>query len=292
MLKLDRRQRAGFYFVMPAFVMFLLFFAYPFASTLYISLTDWNGVSPANFVGLDNYRQMWSDETMWLALTNNLIWVGLGTAIPVLIGLILAVLLWNGAHGSLAFRTIYFLPVIVSPVVIAIIWGWIYNPSFGALNSVLEAVGLGDWARGWLGEAETALYAVLVAAIWSYIGFCVVVLFAGLQKVDGSLIDAARIDGASRVNQMRHVILPQIRPVLTTVIVYTVIGGFNVFDIVFVMTNGGPANASELIATYTYHKSFAEGEVGYGAALSVVMTSIALATTLLLMKLREREDEH
>jgi raffinose/stachyose/melibiose transport system permease protein len=227
---------------------------------------------------------------MWHSLRNNLIWVVLGTALPITIGLLLSVLLWAGAKASIVFRTIYFLPVVISPVVIGVIWGWIYNPIFGLLNVGLNAAGLGFLAKGWLGDPNTALYAVLITAVWSYVGFCVVVLYSALQKVDADLIDAATLDGANGWQRFRDVIVPQIAPVLTMVTVYTIIGGFNVFDVVFIMTRGGPANASELIATYTYKKSFVEGEVGYGAALSMVMTILALSATVVALKLRSKAD--
>jgi raffinose/stachyose/melibiose transport system permease protein len=228
------------------------------------------------------------DGAMWKALINNMIWVILGTAVPVIFGLILAVMLWSDARGSVAYRTIFFLPVILSPVVIGVIWGWIYNPLFGLLNTGLKTVGLGSFAMGWLGEPETALYAVLLTAIWSYFGFCIVVLFAGLQKVNPELVEAARIDGASAPQRFRHVIVPQIAPVLTMVIVYTVIGGFNVFDLVWVMTAGGPNNASEVIATYTYEVAFRGNEYGYGATLSMVMSIVALLAAWATMILRKR----
>jgi ABC-type sugar transport system permease subunit len=139
--------------------------------------------------------------------------------------------------------------MVLSPIVIGVIWRRIYNPLFGVLNKVLNALGFAS--VGWLGNPGTALYAVLVTAIWSYVGFCIVVLFSGLQKVDSEMVDASRIDGANAWQRFKSVIAPQIRPVLTMVLVFTIIGGFNVFDVVWIMTEGGPNNASEVIATYT-----------------------------------------
>ena len=288
--RIAARQRAGFWFVLPAFAVYLLFFGIPFIATIWLSFTEWNGIGQPAFTGMENYLRLSGDAAMWAALGNNVIWVIIGTIAPVFIGLIIAVMLWSDARGSMTYRTIYFLPVVLSPVVIGIIWGWIYNPLFGLLNTGLRAVGLGKFAIGWLGESETALYAVLVTAIWSYLGFCIVVLFAGLQKVDPELVGAARIDGANARQRFRHVIIPQIRPVLTMVIVYTVIGGFNVFDVVWVMTNGGPNNASEVIATYTYEIAFRGNEYGYGATLSMVMSVLSLIAAWITMKMR-RIDE-
>ena len=282
------RELAGLWFVLPALVIYLMFFGLPFLATVGLSFTDWNGIGWPDFTGIANYSRLAVDGAMWSALTNNLIWVVLGTAVPVIVGLILAVMLWSDARGSVAYRTIFFLPVILSPVVIGVIWGWIYNPLFGLLNTGLREVGLGAWAMGWLGESETALYAVLLTAIWSYFGFCIVVLFAGLQKVNPELVEAARTDGASATQRFRHVIVPQIAPVLTMVIVYTVIGGFNAFDMVWVMTQGGPNNASEVIATYTYEVAFRGNDYGYGATLSMVMSVVALLAAWATMILRRR----
>lgn len=287
--RIEARQRAGLWFVLPALVVYLLFFGLPFAATVWLSVTEWSGVGVPDFNGLANYQRLVQDPAMWSALRNNMIWVVLGTAVPVFVGLVLAVMLWSNARGSMVYRTIYFLPVVLSPVVIAIVWLWIYNPLFGLLNVGLRSVGLGRWAIGWLGESETALYAVLVTAIWSYVGFCIVVLFAGLQKVDPELVAAARVDGANARQRFRHVVVPQIRPVLTMVIVYTVIGGFNVFDVVWVMTRGGPNNATEVIATYTYEVAFRLNEYGYGATLSMVMSLVALLAAWITMRLRGGE---
>lgn len=287
--RIAARQRAGFWFVLPALVVYLLFFGLPFAATVWLSFTDWNGVGLPDFTGAANYLRLGTDPAMWAALGNNMIWVVIGTVVPIVLGLVLAVMLWSDARGSIFYRTVYFLPVVLSPVVIGIIWMWIFNPIFGLLNTGLRAVGLDDWAMGWLGESETALYAILVMAIWSYLGFCIVVLFAGLQKVDPELVAAARIDGANASQRFRHVIVPQIRPVLTMVIVYTVIGGFNVFDMVWVVTQGGPNNATEVIATYTYEVAFRANEYGYGATLSMVMSVVALLAAWITMRLRSAE---
>jgi raffinose/stachyose/melibiose transport system permease protein len=298
--RLQARQRAGFWFVLPALIVYLLFFGLPFVATIWLSFTQWQGVGWPEFTGAANYLRLLSDRAMWAALGNNAIWVVLGTAIPIALGLVLAVMLWSDPRGTMTYRTIYFLPVVLSPVVIGIIWMWIFNPIFGLLNAAIRAIdaalvrfnidiGVDRLAMGWLGEPETALYAVLAPAIWSYLGFCIVVLFAGLQKVDPELVAAARVDGANPRQRFSHVIVPQIRPVLTMVIVYTIIGGFNVFDIIWVMTQGGPNNATEVIATYTYEVAFRANDYGYGATLSMVMSVVALLAAWATMRIRRGE---
>ena len=283
----------GLLFVLPAFVMYVIFFIVPFFQSIHISLTDWNGVNPQkNFIGIQNYAQLIKDSLMWKSLGHNFIWVIVGTISPIIIGLLLAVLLsGKNLKGRTFFRTVYFMPVMLSPVVVGIIWGWVYNPIYGMLNKILDYVGLENLSRGWLGDPKLALYMVLITAIWSYFGFCLVILMAGMQNIDAELYDAANIDGANSYQQFINVTLPQLGSVLTMIIAYTLIGGLNVFDIVYIMTSGGPANSTELIATYTYKQSFQLNSVGYGAALSMVMTLLSLVASALFMKLRSKVEK-
>lgn len=283
--------RAGYLFILPAFLLYALFMIYPFFQSIYLSFTDWNGVTPVkNWVGLANYRDMIEDVRLWKALRNNLTWVIIGTISPMVIGLFLAMLLWRQPRGYTLFRTVYFLPQVLSSVVIAIVWGWLYNPIFGLLNQTLERVGLESWQRAWLGDPDLALYAVLVAAIWAETGFVFVVFMAGLQNVSRDLIEAATIDGANAWRRFWDVTIPQLSHVITVIGSLLLIGGFNVFDIVFVMTGGGPNNATELIATYTYREAFTQNRIGYAATLSLVMTAISLVASVIFIQIRERRD--
>jgi len=279
----------GYAFILPALAVYLFFVAYPFAESIYYSLTDWNGAQPVkHFVGLANYARLLSDHLLWQSLGHNLVWIIMGTISPIAIGLFLGVLLWSGARGMVVFRTVYFLPVILAEVVVAIIWNWIYHPLMGALNQLLRLIGLGSLARGWLGNPTTALPALIVAAIWAYYGFCFVVIMAGLQNVSLELVEAATIDGANAWQRFVHVIIPELRHVLTMITTLTMMGGFSVFGIVFVMTQGGPGTATQVIATYTYRKAFQENSIGYGAALSMVMTVLSLVSSYVFIRLRER----
>jgi ABC-type sugar transport system permease subunit len=286
-----RRALIGYAFVAPALLVYLFFVIQPFLYSVYYSLTDWDGAQPVKqFVGLANYVALLFDSLLWQALYHNLIWVVAGTVSPILIGLLLGVLLWGAMRGRTILRTVYFIPVVLSDVVVAILWNWIYHPLFGALNYLLRSVGLEEVARGWLGDPFWALPALLVAAIWAYYGFCFVVIMAGLQNVSIDLVEAATIDGANAWQRFRYVIVPQLSHVLTMITTFTLIGGFNVFGIVFVMTQGGPGTATQVIATYTYRKAFQEAEMGYGAALSMVMTVLSLVAAYLFIRLRERSE--
>ena len=286
-----RRYRAGVLFVLPDLVLYLLFMVYPFFQSIYFSLTSWNGVTAVKeWVGLANYRELIRDGLFWLSLKNTIIWVIVGTIAPIVVGMLLALLLWSRPKGFTLFRTVYFMPQVLSTVVIGIVWSWIYNPIFGILNESLDAVGLEDLSRGWLGDPDVALYAVLVAAIWATIGFVFVILLAGLQNVSKDLLEAATIDGANVWQRFWNVTVPQLAGVINVVIAFLLIGGFSVFDIVFVMTGGGPANATDVLATFTYKEAFTQNNVGYASAIAVVITVISLIASVTFIRLRERQE--
>ena len=286
-----RRTLAAWCFVLPAFVVYAAFMLVPFVETIRYSLTSWDGATDVKeFTGLDNYARLLEDDQMWSALSHNLIWLVIGTVSPVLVGGLIALVLWHGVRFNLMFRTLFFLPFVLPQVVIGIVWSWIYDPLFGPLNSVLGHLGLDSLARGWLGDPATALYAVLLAAIWATVGFMVMLIYAGLQNVDMELLDQAKIDGATWLQRTRHVVIPEIAPVLTLVTSIALIGAFSVFDIVLVMTDGGPGDASELLATYAYRVGFRENEVGYGAAVSMVITLFSILLAVSFVWLRERQE--
>src|ERR671916_352138 len=254
-----RREKAlyGVLFVVPALLIYLVFMIYPFLNTIYLSFTNWNGIAPdKEWVGLSNYVRIFQEGPALQAFVNNIVWVLIGTIAPVVLGLFEALLVWSGARASLLFRTLFFLPFVLPLVVVGIVWQWVYHPLFGLVNKVLDGVGLEGLSRGWLADPHTALYAVLIAAIWGQTGLCFLILHASLQNVDESTVEAAMLDGANWFQRARSIIVPQIAPQITMVTAITLIGGFSVFDIIFVMTGGGPGNASDVLATYTYKTAF------------------------------------
>jgi ABC-type sugar transport system permease subunit len=276
-------------FVLPSLLIYVLFMAYPFLGTIQLSLTSWDGFAAVkDFIGFDNYGVLIQDNAFWNALGHNLIWAVVGTIAPIVIGLPLAIVLWSGARFRLAFRAMYFLPVILPSVVAGIIWGWIYNPLFGVLNTILEGVGLGAFTNGWLGDPDTALWAVLGAAVWGAFGTLVIFFLAGLQAIDLNLIDAARVDGANAWQRARHVILPGIAPMFTFVFTITLVGAFSVFDIVYVLTSGGPGTATEVLAGYSYKMAFGRSYAGYGSAVSMIIALLSLVLAILFLRIRER----
>ena len=286
------RNRAGYLFVLPAFLLYAVFMIYPFGQSIYFTFIEWNGADPVKkWVGLDNYQELIRDDLFWTALRHNVTWVIIGTVSPMVIGMILALLLWTRPKGFMLFRTVYFMPQVLSTVVVALVWSWVYNPIFGILNETLDSVGLESWSRGWLGDASYALYAVLGAAIWAEVGFVFVVFLAGLQNVSRDLLEAATIDGANAWQRFRNVTIPQMANVINIVVALELIGGFAVFDIIVAMTpDGGVNNSTEVIATYAYSQAFTLNRVGFASTLSLVMTVITLVAAVLFIQLRERRD--
>ncbi|WP_251855633.1 carbohydrate ABC transporter permease [Herbiconiux sp. L3-i23] len=283
------QTRLGLLLVAPVMIMTVVFFLFPLGNALYYSVVDFNGINPnPEFVGLANFQEMFLDPEVWHALGNNFIWIIVGTAAPLIIGLLVSVLLWTTRTGSPIYRVIFFLPYVLPGVAIGIVWGWIYDPVSGWLNQALTAIGLGDLTRGWLGDPNIALYAVLATAVWASTGFVIVILLSALRNVDIELVDSAKIDGANPAQRLWYVILPQIMPVFLMVLTLTLVGGFSVFDIIFIMTGGGPAGATNTIGTYAYSQAFELSRIGYGTTLALLITVLSVPFAVFLNRLQRR----
>lgn len=283
------QARLGILLVAPLLLLVGTFFLLPLASALYFALVDFHGFElDPPFIGLANFVELANDPAVWPALKNNLIWIVVGTVAPLAFGLFVALLLWNVRRGQSFYRLAFFLPYVLPAAAIGVVWSWIYDPIRGWLNEFLKAVGLGSFVTGWLGNPDTALGAVLATAVWTATGFVVVIFLAALRTVDVELIDAARIDGANALQRLRYVVLPQIMPVFLMTTTITLIGGFSVFDIVFVMTGGGPAGATEVLGTYAYSSAFQLNRMSYGTALALLITALAIPFTIGLNRLQQR----
>ena len=279
------RTFSPYLFLAPALVYLGIWIFYPIVQNVVLStLQPVSGrESELLFVGLANYQRLLSDTLFFRALAHNLIWVALSIVLPVVIGLILAVLLVN-RRMRLFYAMLFFLPATVAPIMAAIVWGWIYNPTFGALNQVLDLIGLSGLARPWLGDTASALVAVNMIGSWGYYGFCTLIFLAGLQGIDPEIYDAARIDGAGPFQQFWKITIPLLRPTLIFVLVYTVIGSMKFFDIIYVATKGGPNNSTQIVAVYMFDLFIRQGQVHYAAAMSTVLTLIILAISVLLLR--------
>ena len=285
-----RAQLTPWLFLLPALALYVVFLLYPMVSSLYISSTDWDGLSDNwNFVGLDNYQDIFfGDDISRRALQNNVIWTLFTLLVPTVLGLILVALLNGAVRGGTFFRSIFYLPGVLPLVAVGMIWGWMYNPNFGAVNEILSAVGLEDLTRGWLGDFTTALPATLVTALWQGIGFPMVLYLAGMQVIPREQYEAARIDGAGPLETFRTITLPWLRETHIVVLTLAVIGSFNVFDLIYTMTYGGPGQTTQVLATWMYFNTFQYNNAGYGAALAWVIAAIALVVTIPYIRLMSR----
>ena len=281
------QARLGMALVLPVLALVGLFFLLPLVTAIYFAFVDFHGFeADPPFIGFDNFVELANDPAVLPAFVNNIIWIIVGTAAPLVIGLLVALAMWNVRRGSTFYRLAFFLPYILPASAIGVIWSWIYDPIRGWLNQGMELIGLGHLGTGWLGDPNTALWAVLATAVWTAAGFVVVIFLAALRNVDLELIDAALIDGAGAFQRLRYVILPQIMPVFLMVTTITLIGGFAVFDIIFVMTGGGPARATEVLGTYAYDNAFRLNRMSYGTTLALVITILAVPFTIGLNRLQ------
>lgn len=283
------QARLGIALIIPVMLMVAVFFLFPLGSALYYSVVEFNGVNPnPPFVGLANFQRMFTDSEVGAALLNNLTWIVVGTVAPMVIGLVVAVLLWSVRRGTVVYRVIFFLPYVLPGVAIGIVWGWIYDPVNGLLNQLLRAIGLDALTRGWLGEPDLALYAVLATAIWAGTGFTIVIFLSALRNVDTELVDASRIDGANAPQRLWYIIIPQIMPVFLMVLTLTLVGGFSVFDIIFIMTKGGPAGATNVLGTVSYTNAFQLNDISYGTTLALLITILSVPIAVALNRLQRR----
>ena len=274
-------------FIVPALIVYVGFFIYPLVKLLELSLYKWDGILARKFNGLRHYQKLAGDERFWEALSHNFSWMIAAIIVPVLFGLLLAILLSRSSmYGSIFFRTIFFMPQVFSSVTVALIWQWIYNPSYGAINVFLTSIGLQHLTQGWLGESELVLPSLFMAWSWVHYGFTMIIFIAAIDAVDEVFFDAAKVDGANWRQQFRHILLPSIRGALTTIILVTAISSFQVFDLVYVLTRGGPGDASMVVPVYMLQSAFTLRKVGYGATVAIAMGLVIVGFSVLFLALR------
>ena len=247
---------------------------WPALQGFYLALTKWDGVSAPQFVGLDNFREMAHDDVFRSAAGHTVLWLVVFGGLSAVLGLAAALLLQQERRGVGFYRAALFLPVVFSLVATALVWQAIYQPD-GVLNRLLDSVGLGSLQHAWLADQDTALYAVIVPALWRQIGYVMVLYLAGLKGIDPALYEAAKVDGASAWQRFRHVTLPQLRSVNAVVVSVIIIDSLRSFDVVWSLTRGGPYHSSELLSTYMYSTAFQSLRLGYGSALAVVIFVLA-----------------
>ena len=278
-------------FLLPALVLFLLFVIYPIFRSLYFSMFDWNGLGPAvDYVGLQNFKNILRDQVFLKAVRNVFLIIIFSVGIQLPLALALAVMVGRGLPGRGLFRTIFFMPYVLSEVNVAIMWMLLYNPDpdRGLLNAIV--VGLGSEPIGWLSDPKIVLFSIFIAITWKYFGFHMLLYLAGLQNIPIELEEAARIDGASNFQNFFYITLPLLGSTIRTSVYLSVLGVIQQFIPFWIMTKGGPVNASEMLATYMYRFGFIRFQLGYGSAVAIYMFILCLIFSLVYQRLTRKPD--
>ncbi|WP_221357433.1 carbohydrate ABC transporter permease [Streptomyces beigongshangae] len=293
-----RRPRDSYaLFLLPGVLAFLVVVVVPFLMNTGVSFTDWQGVGSPEWSGLANYRELMDDAAFWASFRHSLFMVVAMAVLPTLLGLVLAAALFDfvgkhfGSRTAAVLRACFYLPQVLPIAVAGIVWSWILAPDDGSLNEVLEAAGLGGLRQDWLGDPDLALYSVMGVMVWVQLGFPLVVFMAGLQRVDPQLYEAAELDGAGWWRRFWHVTLPRIRPEIYVVLLWCTIAALKVFGAVYVLTKGGPGGATDVPSYFSFTTFFEKTQVGYGAAISTVLTVIVLVLALAGLKLQARAED-
>ena len=273
--KRNQRSLAPFLFLMPGFFMFLVYVIIPIFQSISISFYEWDGLGEAKYIGLDNYFELIDDEAFYTSLKNNIIWLVLYLfAIPA--GLFVALFLNQTVTGIRIYKSLFFFPFVISQVVVGLVFSWFYDPSNGLMNIILMSFGAD--AIPVLADEKYVTYGIIAAGLWPQTAYCMILYLTGLNSVDPEQIEAARLDNARGFKMLWYVILPQLRPATFIALVVTVIGALRSFDLISIMTDGGPWGSSQVLAFYMYEQAFSEYgfRMGYGAAIAVVLFLIMM----------------
>lgn len=286
-MKLSTREALnGYLFFSPGLIGFLVFMGFPIVFSLYLSFTSYNIYSAPKWIGLLNYRIMFTqDPLFYKSLVNTLYYVAISVPLSTILGVLVALLMNQKVFGIRVFRTIFFLPSVVSGVAVALLWQWILDGNFGLINSFLARFGIEG--PGWLTEEVWAKPSIILMNLWA-VGGTMIIYLAGLQGVPRSLYEAATVDGAGRLRQFWNVTLPMLTPTIFFNVIMGILGGFQVFIQAYIMTGGGPNNSTMFYALYLYNTAFKDLAMGYASALAWVLLLIAMALTLVIMKTSSR----
>ncbi|MGG6309386.1 carbohydrate ABC transporter permease [Paenibacillus macerans] len=286
MQKLLGDKKAIFLFVFPTFVVFTVIIILPIFFSGYYSLLNWDGFTVSKFIGLQNYVDLFSNNSdgFTKGIKNSIILAVVSVGIQLPVSLLLALILARGVKLEKLYRTVYFIPVIISTVVIGQLWMKIYHPSYGMLNILLNNLGLGALATEWLGNTHTALGAVFVSLLWQYVGYHMLLMYASAKSISTDIYEAAKIDGANEATMATRITIPLMKPILRVCVVFSVIGSFKTFDLIYVLTNGGPLHATDVPTTIMYTSIFAKYQYGYGSAMAIFIIVECLVATVLIQR--------
>ncbi len=277
------RQLTPYLFLLVPMLLFLVWVIGPMIYTFYLSFTKWDGLSAPVFTGFRNYEKLFDDPVFYTSLANNFKWMIAFITIPVASGLGLAVALNRNIPAGRFIKAAIFSPLVFSLVVTGLIWSWMYNPAHGLINQVLRLVGLDQFALGWLSDKNLVMWAIILVAIWRQVGYVMILYLAGLQGIDPTYVDASKVDGCNDWQTFRHVTFPLLTPITVIVVIISVIDSLRAFDLVSVMTRGGPYNSSSVLANFMYIEAFNNYKMGYGATIAVILFLISLTFILIYL---------
>ncbi|GAB2453414.1 raffinose/stachyose/melibiose transport system permease protein [Conyzicola lurida] len=289
--------RAGFWlYLIPGFALFLVVILIPLVWNIYLSFTEWRGIKPPEFIGLDNWVELAGDTKFWTSFGNSIAMIIAMVIVPTLLGLLLAAMLFDlvgkkfGGRVASFLRATYYLPQVLPVAVAAIVIGWILRPENGALNTVLAAIGLGDLQHNWLGSPDTALLSIMFVMVWVQLGYPVVIFMAALQRVDPELYEAAELDGANWLQRFRWITVSIIRPEIFVVTLTCTIAALKVFGPIYTLTRGGPGTSTIVPSYYSYSEFFQNQQVGYGATIATALTVVIVLLTVVFIKAQNRAE--
>jgi multiple sugar transport system permease protein len=282
----SRGRLAPYLFIAPNLALFSVFVFFPLLYAVYVSTREWSLIDTPRYVGADNYLRLASDPLFWQSLRNTVVYSLATVPTSLAIGLILALALNRDLLARSFLRSLYFLPVVISSVATAVIAAWMFDDNYGVINMLLRKLGMGPVA--FLSSPRWALLSLVMATLWVRVGFCMVVYLAALQSISPTYHDAAKVDGASRLQRFRHITWPLLRPATFLLLILNVIYSFQVFDLIFVMTGGGPGFSTTMVVQYIYQAAFVSSEMGYASAMGLVLFAMILGFTLLQWRVNRR----
>ncbi len=286
LLQRFRNFFGNYFFILPAFLLFFTFSVYPFFKVFQLSITSWDGISPVlNYVGFENFKDLFTDNPVfWLSMRNSFLITFLALTLQNLLALFLAFLCDRDIRGGNVYRVIFYLPPVLSGIVVGLIWNWIYDGNYGLLNHFLSFIGLGDFSRAWLSDSKTALFGVAIIHMWKGFGWGFVILLAGLQSIPRELYEAARVDGANSWVVFRRITAPLMIPVFILVSILTILGTMQIFDIIISTTGGGPGYHTEVPITRIVTTMIGSSKFGYACAMGVVFGLILLVISMVQIR--------
>ena len=283
--KRSRELLLIYLFLLPAFAVFMLYRIIPLGWNLVLSFQEWKAIGPNPWIGLSNYTKMFKDEVFWKSLSNTIIYFIVGSPVAIILAIFIAISVNQPLKGRNVYRALIFIPYPITPIAIGIIWQWLYNERFGLINYILRSIGIVGEGIPFLQSFRWALPSVILTSIWQVVGFFFILILTGLQSIPSELYEAAIIDGASARNRFFRITLPLIRSTIFICFIVGIINSFTLFDLIYVMTGGGPGHSTEILITYIYKNAFSFGKMGYAASITVILFLFLLIITYLMNRI-------